>query len=142
MGYLHLPRELAEWIAAQNFTPMSLLLALAVFYVVLGLFLDGISITVMSLPITLPIVLLAGFDPIWFGIFLIIMIELGQITPPVGFNLFVLQSLTGESISRVALAALPFFLLMCEGKQVWAAFIKWAYIYIYIYGYKGVPVPH
>ena len=67
----------------------------------------------MSLPITLPIVLLAGFDPIWFGIFLIIMIELGQITPPVGFNLFVLQSLTGESISRVALAALPFFLLMC-----------------------------
>ncbi|MGY0553779.1 TRAP transporter large permease [Vreelandella sp. 2A-K22] len=113
MGYLHLPRELAEWIAAQNFTPMSLLLALAVFYVVLGLFLDGISITVMSLPITLPIVLLAGFDPIWFGIFLIIMIELGQITPPVGFNLFVLQSLTGESISRVALAALPFFLLMC-----------------------------
>lgn len=113
MGYLHLPRELAEWIAAQNFSPMLLLVALAVFYVVLGLFLDGISITVMSLPITLPIVLLAGFDPVWFGIFLIIMIELGQITPPVGFNLFVLQSLTGESISRVALAALPFFLLMC-----------------------------
>lgn len=128
MGYLHLPRELAEWIAAQNFTPMSLLLALAVFYVVLGLFLDGISITVMSLPITLPIVLLAGFDPIWFGIFLIIMIELGQITPPVGFNLFVLQSLTGESISRVALAALPFFLLMCVAAliiSVWPDIALW-----------------
>ncbi|MFS8152869.1 TRAP transporter large permease subunit [Halomonas sp. ATBC28] len=128
MGYLHLPRELAEWIAAQNFTPMSLLLALAVFYVVLGLFLDGISITVMSLPITLPIVLLAGFDPIWFGIFLIIMIELGQITPPVGFNLFVLQSLTGESISRVALAALPFFLLMCVAAliiSVWPDIVLW-----------------
>lgn len=128
MGYLHLPRELAEWIAAQNFSPMLLLLALAVFYVVLGLFLDGISITVMSLPITLPIVLLAGFDPIWFGIFLIIMIELGQITPPVGFNLFVLQSLTGESISRVALAALPFFLLMCVAAliiSVWPDIALW-----------------
>ncbi|MEG3080625.1 TRAP transporter large permease subunit [Halomonas sp. 5021] len=128
MGYLHLPRELAEWIAAQNFSPMMLLVALAVFYVVLGLFLDGISITVMSLPITLPIVLLAGFDPIWFGIFLIIMIELGQITPPVGFNLFVLQSLTGESISRVALAALPFFLLMCVAAliiSVWPDIALW-----------------
>ncbi|MEC4766378.1 TRAP transporter large permease subunit [Halomonas sp. CUBES01] len=128
MGYLHLPRELAEWIAAQNFSPMLLLVALAVFYVVLGLFLDGISITVMSLPITLPIVLLAGFDPIWFGIFLIIMIELGQITPPVGFNLFVLQSLTGESISRVALAALPFFLLMCVAAliiSVWPDIALW-----------------
>lgn len=128
MGYLHLPRELAEWIAAQNFSPMLLLMALAIFYVVLGLFLDGISITVMSLPITLPIVLLAGFDPIWFGIFLIIMIELGQITPPVGFNLFVLQSLTGESISRVALAALPFFLLMCVAAliiSVWPDIALW-----------------
>lgn len=113
MGYLHLPRELAAWIAGQHFSPLMLLVALAVFYIVLGLFLDGISITVMSLPITLPIVIMAGFDPIWFGIFLIIMIELGQITPPVGFNLFVLQSLTGESISRVALAAFPFFILMC-----------------------------
>ncbi|PRY65116.1 tripartite ATP-independent transporter DctM subunit [Vreelandella songnenensis] len=128
MGYLHLPRELASWIATQNFSPTMLLLALAVFYIVLGLFLDGISITVMSLPITLPIVLLAGFDPIWFGIFLIIMIELGQITPPVGFNLFVLQSLTGESIGRVAWAALPFFLLMCLAAiiiSVWPGLVLW-----------------
>ncbi|TDW59734.1 tripartite ATP-independent transporter DctM subunit [Oceanimonas baumannii] len=79
----------------------------------LGLFLDGISITVMSLPITLPIVLQAGYDPIWFGVFLVIMVELGQITPPVGFNLFVLQGLTGEHIGRVAYSALPFFMLMC-----------------------------
>ena len=128
MGYLHLPRELASWIAAQNLSPMLLLLALAVFYILLGLFLDGISITVMSLPITLPIVLLAGFDPIWFGIFLIIMIELGQITPPVGFNLFVLQSLTGESISRVAWASLPFFLLMCFAAliiSIWPQVALW-----------------
>lgn len=113
MGYLHLPRELAGFIAGLELSPALLLLALALFYIVLGLFLDGISITVMSLPITLPIVLQAGYDPIWFGVFLVIMVELGQITPPVGFNLFVLQGLTGEHIGRVAYSALPFFMLMC-----------------------------
>ncbi|WP_417617477.1 TRAP transporter large permease [Oceanisphaera sp.] len=113
MGYLHLPRELAGYIASLELSPVLLLVALAFFYVMLGLFLDGISITVMSLPITLPIVIQAGFDPIWFGVFLVIMVELGQITPPVGFNLFVLQGLTGESIGRVAYSAIPFFVLMC-----------------------------
>jgi TRAP-type C4-dicarboxylate transport system permease large subunit len=113
MGYLHLPSELAEWIAEKQFTPAMLLVALALFYIVLGLFLDGISITVMSLPITLPIIIQAGFDPLWFGVFLVIMVELGQITPPVGFNLFVLQGLTGEKIGQVAKASFPFFLLMC-----------------------------
>jgi TRAP-type C4-dicarboxylate transport system permease large subunit len=113
MGFLHLPSELANYIASLNLSPSLLLLALAVFYVILGLFLDGISITVMSLPITLPIVILAGFDPIWFGVFLVILIELGQITPPVGFNLFVLQGLTGEKIGQVAKSAFPFFILMC-----------------------------
>ncbi len=128
MGYLHLPRELATWIAAQAFSPMALLMALAVFYIVLGLFLDGISITVMSLPITLPIVILAGFDPLWFGVFLVIMVELGQITPPVGFNLFVLQGMTGEKISRVALASAPFFLLMCLAAaliSIWPSLALW-----------------
>ncbi|MBU2239946.1 MAG: TRAP transporter large permease subunit [Gammaproteobacteria bacterium] len=113
MGFLHLPSELAGYIASLDLTPAFLLLALAIFYIILGLFLDGISITVMSLPITLPIVIQAGFDPIWFGVFLVILIELGQITPPVGFNLFVLQGLTGEKIGQVAKAAFPFFLLMC-----------------------------
>lgn len=113
MGYLHLPRELATYIASLELSPAMLLLALALFYIVLGLFLDGISITVMSLPITLPIVIQGGFDPLWFGIFLVIMVELGQITPPVGFNLFVLQGLTGERIGRIAYAAIPFFGLMC-----------------------------
>jgi len=128
MGYLHLPRELAGWIADQAFSPVALLLALALFYVVLGLFLDGISITVMSLPITLPIIVQAGYDPLWFGVFLVIMVELGQITPPVGFNLFVLQGLTGESISRVALAAAPFFVLMCIGALIvclWPSIALW-----------------
>lgn len=113
MGFLHLPSELAEYIASLDLSPVYLLISLACFYIILGLFLDGISITVMSLPITLPIIIQAGFDPLWFGIFLIILIELGQITPPVGFNLFVLQGLTKEKISTVAKASFPFFILMC-----------------------------
>ncbi|WP_432697279.1 TRAP transporter large permease [Marinobacterium sp. YM272] len=113
VGYLHIPRDLAEFIGSLELSAPALLLILALFYVILGLFLDGISITVMSLPITLPLVVQAGFDPLWFGVFLVIMVELGQITPPVGFNLFVLQGLTGEKLGTIALAAFPFFILMC-----------------------------
>ena len=94
-------------------SPWTLLLLIAALYIVLGLFLDGISIVVMSLPVTLPIMVQAGFDPVWFGVFLVLMVELGQVTPPVGFNLFVLQGITGSHLSTVVYAAFPFFLLMC-----------------------------
>lgn len=113
MGYLGIPRNLAETIADMNLSPVALILILSLFYVMLGLFLDGISIIVMSLPVTLPMATIAGFDPVWFGVYLVLMTELAQVTPPVGFNLFVIQGLTGESIGRVARAAFPFFLLMC-----------------------------
>ena len=113
IGYMHIPRNIALAIDSLNLSPFVLIAFLAVFYVVLGFFLDGISIIVMSLPITLPVVIAAGFDPIWFGIFLVIMIELGLMTPPVGFNLFVIQSISGEPIHKVAAYALPFFVLMC-----------------------------
>jgi TRAP-type C4-dicarboxylate transport system permease large subunit len=122
MGYLHVPQDVARLIATLDLGPYQLILLLGAFYVVLGLFLDGISITVMSLPITLPLILQAGFDPLWFGIFLVIMVELGQITPPIGFNLFVLQALTGHAISRVAYASLPFFFLMCLATAILTAF--------------------
>ena len=82
---------------------------------ILGFFLDGISITVMSLPICLPLIIDAGFSPIWFGVFLVAMTELAQITPPIGFNLFVLQGMTNQPIGKVALSAMPFFLLMVVG---------------------------
>lgn len=113
IGYLHIPRNIAAAIEALNLSPYLLIAALAVFYILLGFFLDGISIIVMSLPITLPVVIAAGFDPIWYGIFLVIMIELGQMTPPVGFNLFVIQGFSGVPIHKVAVYAIPFFLLMC-----------------------------
>lgn len=115
MGYLHLPSNVARFIAELGLTPFALIVVLSIFYIVLGLFLDGVSIIVMSLPITLPLAMQAGFDPIWFGIYLVLMVELGQITPPVGFNLFVIQGLTNESIGTVALAAMPFFFLMLVG---------------------------
>lgn len=113
IGYLHIPANLVVLIDSMNLSPYALLAILVVFYLFLGLFLDGISIIVMSLPITLPLILQAGFDPIWYGVFLVLMVELAQMTPPVGFNLFVLQGLTGQSISKIVHAALPFFLLMC-----------------------------
>lgn len=122
MGYLRVPQAVATAISSLELSPYALIALLAVFYVLLGMFLEGISITVMTLPITLPLVVGAGFDPIWFGVFLILMVELATITPPVGFNLFVLQGLTDYSIGRVAWAAAPFFLLMCLGVVLLTAF--------------------
>ncbi len=112
MGYTGIPRELAAWIAAMNLSPAALLAALTVFFVVLGCFLDGISVVVLTTSVILPMVQAAGIDPLWFGIFLVIVVEMSQITPPVGFNLFVLQGLTGKNIFRIAAASMPFFLVL------------------------------
>ena len=122
MGYLHIPTDVAAAIGAMNLSPPMLIVVLTLFYIVLGLFLDGVSIIVMSLPITLPLAVQAGIDPVWFGIYLILTIELGQVTPPVGFNLFVIQALTRHSIGRIALYAFPFFCLMLLGIALLAAF--------------------
>ena len=118
MGFMHVPQDISKAIGTLNLSPYGLMFVLGIFYTILGFFLDGISITVMSLPICLPMVVAAGFDPIWFGVFLVAMTELAQITPPVGFNLFVLQGMTGHSIGKVALAASPFFFLMAIGVAI------------------------
>ncbi len=115
IGYSHIPQELVAIIQKMSLHPFTLLFILAMFYILLGCFLDGISIIVMTLPITLPLVVQAGFDPIWYGVFLVLMVELATMTPPIGFNLFIIQGLTGQSIGRVARAALPFFMLMVLG---------------------------
>jgi C4-dicarboxylate transporter DctM subunit len=113
MGYIGLPRHLAEYVASLGLSPFMLMVALALFYVLLGCFLDGISMVVLTMGVVLPTVQAAGFDLVWFGIFLVIVVEMAQITPPVGFNLFVLQGMTGKEITWIARATLPFFLLMC-----------------------------
>ena len=113
MGYIGLPRHLAEFIGGLGLSPFMLMVALAVFYVVLGCFLDGISMVVLTMGVILPTVQAAGFDLIWFGIFIVIVVEMAQITPPVGFNLFVLQGMTGRQLPWIAKVAMPMFLLMC-----------------------------
>jgi tripartite ATP-independent transporter DctM subunit len=112
MGYIGLPRHLAEWIASLGLSQWQLLLALMVFFIVLGCFLDGISIVVLTMGVILPTVQKAGIDLIWFGIFIVLVVEMAQITPPVGFNLFVLQGMTRREIGWIARVTLPFFLLM------------------------------
>jgi len=112
MGFLGIPAAITTAITEMHLSPYTLMILLGMVYVILGCILDGFSIVVMTLPIALPMVTAAGFDPIWFGIYLILMVELSQITPPVGFNLFVIQGLTGEPIMQIAKYAFPFFLLM------------------------------
>lgn len=112
-GFLGIPQAVAETLAPLAENPFLLIMVLLLFYVILGCFLEGISMLVMTLPVVLPLVLAAGFDPVWFGIFLVIVIEMAQITPPLGFNLFVLQNLTGEKLGRIVVSVLPFFLIMC-----------------------------
>jgi C4-dicarboxylate transporter, DctM subunit len=111
LAYLGVPQAVAESISAMELTGFQLILTLLGIYLVLGLFLDGMSTIIMTLPITLPLVVAAGYDPIWFGVFLILVVEMAQITPPIGFNLFVLESMTGESIGRIAGYAFPFFMI-------------------------------
>ncbi len=113
MGYIGLPRHLAEFIGGLGLSPFMLIVALAAFYIVLGCFLDGISMVVLTMGVILPTVQAAGFDLIWFGIFIVIVVEMAQITPPVGFNLFVLQGMTKKDIAYIARVTMPFFLLMC-----------------------------
>lgn len=112
VGFLGIARAISEFIGTLDLSPMMLILIIGIMYLFLGMILDGISIVVMTLPIVLPIIVMAGFDPLWFGIFLVFMVELSQITPPVGFSLFVIQSISGEKIEYILKATLPFFLLM------------------------------
>ena len=112
MGFIGLPRMLAENIALLELSPYMLLFLLTIMFIILGCFLDGISVVVLTTSVVLPMVLEAGIDPLWFGIYIVLVVEMSQITPPVGFNLFVIQSLTGRNILFVAKAALPFFFLL------------------------------
>jgi len=112
MGFTGIPKLLAQWIGTFGLSAYSLLAALTVFFIILGCFLDGISVVVLTTSVILPMVEQAGIDPLWFGIYIVIVVEMSQITPPVGFNLFVIQALTGRNILRVAKAATPFFLIL------------------------------
>jgi tripartite ATP-independent transporter DctM subunit len=113
MGYIGLPRHLAEWVGSLGLSQGQLILALTFFFVLLGCFLDGISMVVLTMGVLMPTIQKAGIDPIWFGIFIVLVVEMAQITPPVGFNLFVLQGMTGKELTWIAKVTLPMFFLMC-----------------------------
>lgn len=109
MAFTGIPRELAEWVAAQQFSPYALIALLTLVYLVLGTALDGISMIVLTSAVVLPMIQKAGFDLVWFGIFIVLLVEIAEVTPPVGFNLFVLQNMTGKDGNTIARAAIPFF---------------------------------
>jgi C4-dicarboxylate transporter DctM subunit len=112
MGFTGLPRGLAQWIGSLGLSPFELLMMLLVFYIIIGCFLDGISAVVLTIAVVEPMIRQAGIDIIWFGIFIVVVVEMAQITPPVGFNLFVLQGMTGHEMSYIARVAFPMFLIM------------------------------
>ena len=112
MGFTGLPRNLALWIEGMELSPYILIFVLMIFYIILGMFLDGISAVVLTMAIIEPMIRQAGFDMIWFGVFLVIVVEMAQITPPVGFNLFVLQGMANKDMGYIARSAFPLFLLM------------------------------
>jgi len=115
MGFTGVPRVIAGYVEAWNLSPYELLAVLTVVYIILGCFLDGVSMMVLTASVVLPMVDKAGIDLLWFGIFTVLVVEMAQITPPVGFNLFVLQGMTGRDILQVTRAAMPFFFLMLLG---------------------------
>jgi tripartite ATP-independent transporter DctM subunit len=112
MGYTGIPAALAGWVESLELSPYVLIAALTAMYMILGTALDGISMIVLTTVVVLPMVQKAGFDLVWFGIFLVLIIEMAEVSPPVGFNLFVLQNMSGWDSNKVALAALPFFCLL------------------------------
>ena len=119
---------LSPWVKSLNLSPYMLIFTLLVVYLILGTALDGLSAMVMTLPVVFPLVLASGFDPVWFGIFLIITIELSNVSPPVGFNLFIIQQMTGESQTRVAKSSLPYcslMLVLIVVMTVWPGLITW-----------------
>ena len=122
MGFTGLPRNLATWIQNMNLSPYVLIFVLMIFYIILGMFLDGISAVVLTMAVIEPMIRQAGFDMIWFGIFLVIVVEMAQITPPVGFNLFVLQGMAKKDMGFIARSAFPLFLLMILAVIIIVAF--------------------
>lgn len=122
IALMQLPQALAVSIQTLELNPYVLIATIAVFYIILGCILDGISMAVMTLPLTFPIVVQAGFDPVWFGIFVVVMIEVGLLTPPIGLNLFVVQGLTKDPIGKIVAASFPFLLLMLLAVALMVAF--------------------
>ena len=122
MAYTGIPMALASWVDGLHLSPYALIAALTVMYIVLGAALDGLSMIVLTTSVVIPMIKSAGFDPVWFGIFLVLVVEMAEVSPPVGFNLFVLQTMSGKDSNTVALASLPFFFLLVAAVAIITVF--------------------
>jgi TRAP-type C4-dicarboxylate transport system permease large subunit len=122
MAFTGIPRALAQWVTSLGASPYALIAVLALIYLLLGTALDGISMIVLTTSIVLPMIEAAGFDLIWFGIFIVLLVEIAELTPPLGFNLFVLQTMSGRDSNYVALASIPFFCMMVLALVIVIAF--------------------
>ena len=122
MGYTGIPNALAAWVGSLNLSPYALIAALTAMYMVLGTALDGISMIVLTTAVVIPMIKQAGFDLVWFGIFVVLIVEMAEVSPPVGFNLFVLQTMSGKDSNTVARAALPFFFLLVAAVAIITVF--------------------
>ena len=122
MAYTGIPVALAQWVDSLHLSPYALIAALTVMYILLGAALDGLSMIVLTTSVVIPMIKTAGFDPVWFGIFLVLVVEMAEVSPPVGFNLFVLQTMSGKDSNTVALAALPFFFLLVAAVAIITVF--------------------
>jgi tripartite ATP-independent transporter DctM subunit len=134
MGYTGIPVALANWVDGMHLSPYALMAALTAMYIVLGTALDGISMIVLTTSVVLPMVQKAGFDLVWFGIFVVLIVEMAEVSPPVGFNLFVLQTMSGKDSNTVALAALPFFFLLVAAAAIITVFpqiVMWLPKYVF-----------
>ena len=128
MGFTGIPGKLASIVGEQGFTPGQIILVLTLLMIVLGCFIDGISIVVLTTSVLMPVITAAKIDPLWFGIYMIFVVEMGLVTPPVGFNLFVIQGLTKRDLPYIAWAAMPYFLAMCVAVAMvwyWPAIVTW-----------------
>jgi TRAP-type C4-dicarboxylate transport system permease large subunit len=128
MSYTGIPRGLAEWVQSMHLSPWVLILVLTIIYIILGTALDGISMIALTTVTVLPMVQAAGFDLVWFGIFVVLLVEIAEVTPPVGFNLFVLQSMTGKDSNYIAKVSLPFFSMMVLAVAlvtIWPELVTW-----------------
>jgi tripartite ATP-independent transporter DctM subunit len=128
MSYTGIPRGLAEWVQSMHLSPWVLILVLTIIYIILGTALDGISMIALTTVTVLPMVQAAGFDLVWFGIFVVLLVEIAEVTPPVGFNLFVLQSMTGKDSNYIAKVSLPFFAMMVVAVAlitIWPELVTW-----------------
>ena len=106
-------RELTNWVVSQGQVQVTFFILICIIYIVMGCFFDPISMVVLTMPILFPIVLKFGFNPIWYGVILVILIELGLITPPVGFNLFVIHGISGgRPMGEVIRGSFPYMVMM------------------------------